>query len=76
MLAGRPHELPGNGSPRWTAAGPRKAGAQNTADLLPEGLSNIFRSYYLLWGFLSPRSGKEHNIAGAGGQQGANMDRS
>jgi hypothetical protein len=24
MLAGRPHEAAGNGSPRWMAAGPRK----------------------------------------------------
>jgi hypothetical protein len=24
MLAGRPHEAVGNGSPRWMAAGPRK----------------------------------------------------
>src|SRR5262245_21110860 len=31
MLAGRPHEAAGNGSPRWMAAGPRHAGAQNPA---------------------------------------------
>jgi hypothetical protein len=24
MLAGRPHEAAGNGSPRWMAAGPRE----------------------------------------------------
>jgi hypothetical protein len=24
MLAGRPHEAAGNGSPRWMAVGPRK----------------------------------------------------
>jgi len=26
MLAGRPHEAAGNGSPRWMAAGPRSRG--------------------------------------------------
>jgi hypothetical protein len=31
MLAGRPHEAAGNGSPRWMAAGPLHAGAQNPA---------------------------------------------
>jgi hypothetical protein len=31
MLVGRPHEAAGNGSPRWMAAGPRHAGAQNPA---------------------------------------------
>ena len=31
MLAGRPHEAAGNGSPRWMTAAPPKAGAQNPA---------------------------------------------
>ncbi len=31
MLAGRPHEAVGNGSPRWMTAAPRKRGAQNPA---------------------------------------------
>ena len=31
MLAGRPHEAAGNGSPRWMAVGPLHAGAQNPA---------------------------------------------
>jgi dienelactone hydrolase len=31
MLTGRPHEAAGNGSPRWMAAGPHNAGAQNPA---------------------------------------------
>jgi hypothetical protein len=31
MLAGRPHEAAGNGSPRWMIAAPPQAGAQNPA---------------------------------------------
>src|SRR5580704_10540059 len=31
MLAGRPHEAVGNGSPRWMTAAPAQAGAQNPA---------------------------------------------
>jgi hypothetical protein len=31
MLAGRPHEAVGNGSPRWMIAAPPQAGAQNPA---------------------------------------------
>src|SRR2546425_265056 len=36
MLAGRPHEAAGNGSPRWMAAGPREraaAGDRRRADI-------------------------------------------
>jgi hypothetical protein len=52
MLAGRPHEAVGNGSPRWMTAAPRKRAHRTrpTGRLTPTYLSDLGRSgQRVLW---------------------------
>src|ERR1700678_2326126 len=60
MLAGRPHEAVGNGSPRWMTVGPRKRvhRTRPTGRLTPFNASDLWRS-----GGLSAKF--RHSSAGA-----------
>ena len=68
MLAGRPHEAAGNGSPRWMAAGPRLARAHRTRPTgrrAPQpGPGQGWRAHWALL-FLFRQSTRESVVDGA-----------